>query len=186
VHAATAGDATHHLVTQRTRVQNQVHAILARYLAPTCPHADLFSGVGRRWAGRPAAARRRAAQRRGPPAPTRISQRRAGRPRFQAGYCCHRGSDRRSQRDHQSPGRIVDRTKPRPPPGERARARLAVICLVTASRHQPALGPSPPPIHETVCSAGRADTAGPALRGSTGSDLDVRGRDPRRDAVDDR
>lgn len=38
-----------HLVRQRTRVKNQVHAILARNLAPTCPHADLFSGVGRRW-----------------------------------------------------------------------------------------------------------------------------------------
>jgi transposase len=38
-----------HLVKQRTRVKNQVHAILARNLAPTCPHADLFSRVGRRW-----------------------------------------------------------------------------------------------------------------------------------------
>lgn len=38
-----------HLVKQRTRVKNQIHAILARNLAPTCPHADLFSGVGRRW-----------------------------------------------------------------------------------------------------------------------------------------
>src|SRR3954453_20940483 len=38
-----------HLVRQRTRLKNQVHAILARNLAPTCPHADLFSGVGRRW-----------------------------------------------------------------------------------------------------------------------------------------
>src|SRR4051794_35269009 len=38
-----------HLVKQRTRLKNQVHAILARNLAPTCPHADMFSGVGRRW-----------------------------------------------------------------------------------------------------------------------------------------
>jgi len=38
-----------HLVKQRTRVKNQVHAILARNLVSTCPHADLFSGVGRRW-----------------------------------------------------------------------------------------------------------------------------------------
>lgn len=38
-----------HLVKQRTRLKNQVHGILARNLAPTCPHADLFSGVGRRW-----------------------------------------------------------------------------------------------------------------------------------------
>src|SRR4051794_36392328 len=38
-----------HLVKQRTRAKNQVHAILSRNLVPTCPHADLFSGVGRRW-----------------------------------------------------------------------------------------------------------------------------------------
>jgi transposase len=38
-----------HLVKQRTRVKNQVHAIMARNLVPTCPHADLFSRVGRRW-----------------------------------------------------------------------------------------------------------------------------------------
>lgn len=41
-----------HLVKQRVRVKNQVHAILARNLVPTCPHADLFSGVGRRWLDR--------------------------------------------------------------------------------------------------------------------------------------
>ena len=38
-----------HLVKQRTRFKNQVHAILSRNLVPTCPHADLFGGVGRRW-----------------------------------------------------------------------------------------------------------------------------------------
>lgn len=38
-----------HLVKQRTRLKNQVHAILSRNLVPTCPHTDLFSGVGRRW-----------------------------------------------------------------------------------------------------------------------------------------
>ena len=38
-----------HLVRQRTRLKNQVHAILSRNLVPTCPHADLFSGVGRKW-----------------------------------------------------------------------------------------------------------------------------------------
>jgi transposase len=38
-----------HLVKQRTRLKNQVHGILARNLVPTCPHADLFSAVGRRW-----------------------------------------------------------------------------------------------------------------------------------------
>jgi transposase len=41
-----------HLVKQRTRVKNQVHAILARNLVPTCPHADLFSGIGQRWLAR--------------------------------------------------------------------------------------------------------------------------------------
>lgn len=40
-----------HLVRQRTRLKNQVHGILARNLVPTCPHADMFSGVGRRWMG---------------------------------------------------------------------------------------------------------------------------------------
>ena len=38
-----------HLVKQRTRLKNQVHAILSRNLVSTCPHADLFGGVGRRW-----------------------------------------------------------------------------------------------------------------------------------------
>ena len=36
-----------HLVRQRTRLKNQVHAILARNLAPTCPVSDLFGGAGR-------------------------------------------------------------------------------------------------------------------------------------------
>ena len=43
-----------HLVRQRTRLKNQVHGILARNLVPTCPHSDLFSGVGRRWMGQQA------------------------------------------------------------------------------------------------------------------------------------
>lgn len=38
-----------HLVKARTRAKNQIHAILSRNLVPTCPHADLFSGVGQRW-----------------------------------------------------------------------------------------------------------------------------------------
>jgi transposase len=37
------------LVRQRTRLKNHVHGILSRNLVPTCPHADLFSGVGRKW-----------------------------------------------------------------------------------------------------------------------------------------
>ena len=38
-----------HLVKQRTRLKNHLHGILSRNLVSTCPHADLFSGVGRRW-----------------------------------------------------------------------------------------------------------------------------------------
>ena len=38
-----------HLVKQRTRLKNQVHGILSRNLVPTCPHADPFGKVGRRW-----------------------------------------------------------------------------------------------------------------------------------------
>lgn len=38
-----------HLVRQRTRLKNQVHAILSRNLVPTCPHSDLFGKIGRRW-----------------------------------------------------------------------------------------------------------------------------------------
>ena len=37
------------LVRQRTRVKNQVQAILARNLLPRCPFADLFGINGRRW-----------------------------------------------------------------------------------------------------------------------------------------
>src|SRR6266849_4991731 len=38
-----------HLVKQRTRLKNQPHGVLSRNFVSTCPHADLFSGVGRRW-----------------------------------------------------------------------------------------------------------------------------------------
>jgi transposase len=41
-----------HLVRQRTRIKNQVHAILARNLAPTPPVADLFGKTGRHWLAR--------------------------------------------------------------------------------------------------------------------------------------
>ncbi|MGO4339668.1 IS110 family transposase [Labrys sp. KB_33_2] len=37
------------VVRHRTRIKNEVHAILHAYLIPRCPHADLFSGVGRTW-----------------------------------------------------------------------------------------------------------------------------------------
>jgi transposase len=38
-----------HLVRQRTRLKNQVQAILHRNLVPRCPAADLFGIKGRRW-----------------------------------------------------------------------------------------------------------------------------------------
>jgi transposase len=41
-----------HLVRQRTRIKNQVHAILARNLAPTPPVTDLFGKTGRHWLSR--------------------------------------------------------------------------------------------------------------------------------------
>jgi len=40
-----------HIVRQRTRLKNQVHAILARNLVPRCPAADLFGIKGRQWLG---------------------------------------------------------------------------------------------------------------------------------------
>jgi transposase len=41
-----------HVVRQRTRFKNQVHAILARNLAPTPPVSDLFGTAGRHWLSR--------------------------------------------------------------------------------------------------------------------------------------
>lgn len=41
-----------HLVRQRTRIKNQVHAILNRNLVPTPPMSDLFGTSGRHWLGR--------------------------------------------------------------------------------------------------------------------------------------
>jgi transposase len=40
-----------HIVRQRTRLKNQVHAILHRNLVPRCPAADLFGHRGRAWLG---------------------------------------------------------------------------------------------------------------------------------------
>ncbi|WP_429614900.1 IS110 family transposase [Sphingobium olei] len=37
------------IVRHRTRIKNEVHAILHAHLIPRCPHADLFSTVGRGW-----------------------------------------------------------------------------------------------------------------------------------------
>jgi transposase len=43
-----------HIVPQRTRLKNRVHAILARNLAPTPPVSDLFGKTGRHWLSRQA------------------------------------------------------------------------------------------------------------------------------------
>jgi transposase len=40
------------IVRHRTRVKNEVHAILAAHLVPKCPHADLFNQRGRVWLAR--------------------------------------------------------------------------------------------------------------------------------------
>jgi transposase len=37
------------VVRHRTRIKNEVHAILHAHLIPRCPHADLFNGRGRAW-----------------------------------------------------------------------------------------------------------------------------------------
>lgn len=37
------------VVRHRTRIKNEVHAILHAYLIPKCPHADLFNCRGRDW-----------------------------------------------------------------------------------------------------------------------------------------
>lgn len=37
------------VVRHRTRIKNEVHAILHTHLIPKCPHADLFNGRGRTW-----------------------------------------------------------------------------------------------------------------------------------------
>ena len=40
------------VVRHRTRIKNEVHAILHAHLIPPCPHADLFGGLGRTWLGK--------------------------------------------------------------------------------------------------------------------------------------
>jgi transposase len=37
------------IVRHRTRIKNEVHAILHSHLVPPCPHADLFGRLGRIW-----------------------------------------------------------------------------------------------------------------------------------------
>ncbi|MTH94749.1 transposase, partial [Roseibium sp. RKSG952] len=37
------------VVRHRTRIKNEVHAILHAHLIPKCPHADLFNKRGRAW-----------------------------------------------------------------------------------------------------------------------------------------
>jgi transposase len=40
------------VVRHRTRIKNEVHAILHAHLIPPCPHADLFGRLGRLWLAR--------------------------------------------------------------------------------------------------------------------------------------
>ena len=40
------------VVKHRTRIKNEVHAILHAHLIPRCPHADLFNRCGREWLAR--------------------------------------------------------------------------------------------------------------------------------------
>ena len=40
------------IVRHRTRIKNEVHAILHAHLIPKCPHADLFNQRGRAWLSR--------------------------------------------------------------------------------------------------------------------------------------
>ncbi|MGY3333524.1 transposase [Mesorhizobium sp. USDA 4775] len=40
------------VVRHRTRIKNEVHAILHAHLIPKCPHADLFNVRGRAWLAR--------------------------------------------------------------------------------------------------------------------------------------
>ena len=47
------------VVRHRTRIKNEVHAILQAHLIPPCPHADLFSRRGRDWLVAAGAASRR-------------------------------------------------------------------------------------------------------------------------------
>ncbi len=37
------------VVRHHTRIKNEVHSILHAHLIPKCPHADLFSALGRAW-----------------------------------------------------------------------------------------------------------------------------------------
>ena len=48
--AATSVNARRNqVVRHRTRIKNEVHAILHAHLIPPCPHADLFGRLGRIW-----------------------------------------------------------------------------------------------------------------------------------------
>jgi len=42
------------VVRHRTRIKNEVHAILHAHLVPKCPHSDLFNRLGRAWLTRQA------------------------------------------------------------------------------------------------------------------------------------
>src|SRR6266850_1485180 len=46
---SAGADWWHAVVRHRTRIKNEVHAILHAHLIPPCPHADLFGRLGRIW-----------------------------------------------------------------------------------------------------------------------------------------
>ncbi len=60
------------VVRQRTRIKNEVHAILHAHLIPRCPH-DLFARLGRNWPRPPRTSGRRTRRHREAPARTRPS-----------------------------------------------------------------------------------------------------------------
>jgi transposase len=74
-----------HLVRARTRIKNQVHAILARNLCPTPPVSDLFGRTGRHWLSRQDLPLDEAATVNAVPAAAGLPRHRAGHRRPRAG-----------------------------------------------------------------------------------------------------
>src|SRR5215469_6665023 len=63
------------VVRHRTRIRNEVHAILHTHLIPPCPHADLFGPTGPDLAVAPGRAGRRVCRNRTAPAGARSAKR---------------------------------------------------------------------------------------------------------------
>ena len=119
------------LVRSRTRAKNEIHAVLIRRLKGRPPVSDVFGVTRPRLAGRAGAARRRARDRRGLPAPRRLPRRRdrGGRSRDRRARRCtspqHPAADDRArrQRDHRQHVHRRDRRHP-PLPQRAAAGRL--------------------------------------------------------------